>query len=398
MGESIAPAVPQASYNNQQLPYAAPDIDLGVNWLPVSDITDMQWTSIFELGMMTRPSLMDQGGEQGSSPPRNGRSVAIVPEEAGNYGQGTAWSSVETPSSASATSPHSTSTTRSSARSQQGKLYATSSSARAPAYESNRSPLPHIPGTHPQEAISVELEASTAVNISDLPQSEPSQDGEWSMSVWASTYDTMATEFQRLCSRCEDDNQALFPAKESFPTFAQVNLLVSRFYSRFLPSLPILHETLSNPNDYWILTLAMTTIGCHYTKTKEFDGLVSPMHEVLAKAVSSTQLAWIEPRQQICYIQALLLSQIGLYYYGPPSMRAQAIARRGYLIHCAEAAGLFEPIVSSSSDRDLTQRWRSWIQDETRRRLGYSIWVRILKNVGERTRLIHYSFTRCLIL
>jgi hypothetical protein len=370
--EAAAPS--QSLYHH--LPDAIPNITLGMNWLPASHITGAAWPSILELQLQ--------------SP---GRPNAIAVDAAAHHGQITALSPAETSSPVSAMSNQSTSTNSSHSRSQQGKLYATSSSARAPVYEAEKELVPEIPGAHPQEPISRLSECrhsgrgqadawhSTPTSIRDLQPPHSSQDVAPSRLIWEPTYQLIVAECHGLRLGPTGGNQPAFSVREDFPTLPQMNMLIGLFYSGFLPSLPVLHGSLSSANDYWILTLAMATIGCQYTKTKDFDRIVPFMHQLLAKALAETDIVWVEPHLQLFFVQALLLSQIGLYYYGLPCMRAQAVARRGYLIYCANTLGLLGPVVSSGPtlnlESDLTARWHGWILDETKRRLGYSIWVRL---------------------
>lgn len=372
--EAAAPSQPLYHHLDDTIP----NIDLGMNWLPASNIpnTNTTWASILE------PQLQSTG-----------RRNVISTDSAAHHTQITALSPAETSSPASATSNQSTSTNSSHSRSQQGKLYATSSSARAPVYEAEKESGPEIPGAHAQEPISRLSEGrhpahdqsdawhTTAASIRGLQPPQPTQDAAPSRMVWESTYQLIVAECQGLRLRSTGGSQLAFPIGDNFPTLPQMNMLIDLFYSGFSPSLPILHGSLSNANDYWILTLAMATIGCHYTKTKEFDTIIPFMHKLLSKSLAETEMVWVEPHLQLSYVQALLLSQIGLYYYGPPCMRAQAVARRGYLIYCANTLGLLGPIASSGPTLDvepgLTARWHGWILDEAKRRLGYSIWVRL---------------------
>jgi hypothetical protein len=165
-------------------------------------------------------------------------------------------------------------------------------------------------------------------------------------------------------------------------------MVIQLFFSKFLPTLPILHETLSGCNEFWILTLAMATIGCHYTKTAEFDKMVVPLHDFLGSVLQEEAGKQREPVAEFHFLQAFLLSQIGLTYYGPTEMRKRALLYHGSLVRRAENLGLFSSCpghfwitdgagieAQTSPASDATTRWHSWVKQETARRLGYAIWV-----------------------
>jgi hypothetical protein len=135
------------------------------------------------------------------------------------------------------------------------------------------------------------------------------------------------------------------------------------------------------------LTLAMATIGCHYTKTEEFDSMVVPFHEFLCSVLHSELDTYREPATELLYLQAFLLSQVGLTYYGPTEMRDKAMLYQGSMIRRAENLGLFSitpghfyAVDSAESSHappvpDARTRWHVWVKQETARRLAYSIWV-----------------------
>lgn len=363
---SIAAYPPNAGLGN------GPD----VNWLPASEDWNMQWTSILEVGLRSDMALAPSGGPSPSMLPPTPR------DSGGNEG-------VDAPTVYSAASgPPGTPSTRGSYRSiDRGRLYATSSSARATAYERDSQQEPLITGAHAQVPISklLQNEAPThGSSIHGLTPQYPS-DPDFSKSVWQSTYDHILNEFRIFNTTSEGNSSRL--VDEGFLSIKQLYMVVQLFFNRFLPSLPIFHETLSGPNEYWILTLAMATIGCHYTKTEEFDRMVVPLHEFLFSALQRRAFSQREPVMELLYLQAFLLSQIGLTYYGPTEMRDRALLHHGSLIRRAENLGLFsssaghfygiDPVSGSQATpvQDSSTRWQTWVKEETARRLGYSIWV-----------------------
>jgi hypothetical protein len=77
--------------------------------------------------------------------------------------------------------------------------------------------------------------------------------------------------------------------------------------------------------------------------------------------------------------QALVLSQVGMMYYGGCGLRQNAYTRVGNLqtvINMYYTRSATESFASQAGQTD-EERWFTWVEDETLRRLCYSIWVSI---------------------
>ncbi|CAG9940364.1 unnamed protein product [Clonostachys rosea f. rosea IK726] len=195
------------------------------------------------------------------------------------------------------------------------------------------------------------------------------------------TYDILVQEFRDLCINQSDKDHQAFK-EEHFPSILQVDMLLHLFHDRFIPALPISHHITRNVNEFWLLTLAMAAIGCQYTRTQEFESMVAPLHEFLRRGLQrEMDLSQDDPQAQIHYLKALFLSQISCFYYGDVAMRRQALIHRGLLVQLAETLGLFTAETrqadyeSDAADNNAHSQWQQWIRLETKRRLGYSIWM-----------------------
>lgn len=360
-----------------------------MNWLPVSDDWDTQWASILDQGLTPEASLP-------KSDAHHPRYPLVAPQTLQHaYNEGDTAVGDYSPAATSAVSvlPGTPSTRGSNHSTDRGRLYATSSSARTTAYEREQYKEPFIAGAHAQVPITKLLQNGSPEQSDSSPH-VPSIQGltpqhsvypDSSKSVWPSTYDHILGEFRKF-GEGPSEGQVGIPV-EDFPTMKQFDMLIQLFFHRFLPSLPILHETLAGSNEYWVLTLAMATIGCHYTKTAEFDRMVVYLHDFLSSALRQEAVKLREPQVEFYYLQAFLLNQIGLMYYGPTEMRDRALLHHGTLIRRAEGLDLFsittglvrehretmDPIMPGY---DTTTQWHSWVKEETARRLGYAIWVR----------------------
>lgn len=81
-------------------------------------------------------------------------------------------------------------------------------------------------------------------------------------------------------------------------------------------------------------------------------------------------------------IQAILLNMIGLMYSGERRALEVAEILQSIPIALARRRNLFEDVFSFDRLENLNlspeEKWRLWIIDEERRRLGFAIWVSLL--------------------
>ncbi|KAH8196758.1 hypothetical protein TruAng_009077 [Truncatella angustata] len=80
-------------------------------------------------------------------------------------------------------------------------------------------------------------------------------------------------------------------------------------------------------------------------------------------------------RHVVPLAQALVLSQIGSLYGGSKQSIALARARHRTLVEIVETYGLLRSQSGWALTGLVEESWRQWLGDETKRRLGYSIWL-----------------------
>ncbi|KPM44830.1 hypothetical protein AK830_g1695 [Neonectria ditissima] len=383
--------VPGLTYQNVTY---EPDLDLHINWLPTNDTVDLDYRSILDLTMsgqgLEPENILPVGSVDGRtfSGPANIPDISAVP--AGRHFL-TQAQPVTSPSGTS--SSISWTCTDSRAGNVEGELYATSKNgARIPC--TVRSKVPHvlIPGTHPQSAILNDLyldQASSSSfgfpNLSHLATDHSSTTDQRDTLIWKSTYDEILHHFERLCLDCEGF-YCSFTAP-NFPSILHFDLFIRLFLASFNPVVPILHQTLATPNDFWLLTLAMAAVGSQYTQTQEFDAMVLPLHEYLRRALQIELERCHDSSHQVAMFQSILLSHIGMLHYGPTQLKSHALPRCGGLVSLARSYGILESTSSEESDfhiKDMIrnasssvwdEQWRSWVRLETKRRLGYLAWL-----------------------
>ena len=195
------------------------------------------------------------------------------------------------------------------------------------------------------------------------------------------TYTTMRQSFHRICL----DPNSLYPTFETqeFPSLSHFNMFIHLYFEHFSPILPIIHDKLVDINSCWPLALAMAAIGCQYTQTQEFADCVVPLQEFLRR-VLAIELEKRDMRDlDVALLQALLLNQVSMVYYGSKEHLQLAKSRRSTLVELVERFELLKPTGTSRSFGEILHphsgaernRWEQWVASETKRRLGYAIWV-----------------------
>ncbi|KAH8897923.1 hypothetical protein GQ53DRAFT_637340 [Thozetella sp. PMI_491] len=167
----------------------------------------------------------------------------------------------------------------------------------------------------------------------------------------------------------------------NFPPIEHFNLFVRLFFEQFNSIFPVVHETSSDLNEYWPLALAIAAIGSQYTRTREFSECVLPMHEFLRRITSTELEASVGGKYCLGRIQAVVLSQVGMLYYGHSAYKEIARVRHGALVRLVTAYGLLQeppakvPSFHQSENVRRESSWDDWIEEESKRRLGYAIWL-----------------------
>ncbi|KAH7136648.1 hypothetical protein EDB81DRAFT_802815 [Dactylonectria macrodidyma] len=373
------------------------DLDLHINWLPTNDTIDLDYRSILDL------TMSGNGLESDAALP-------IVPMESQAFPSSAAIRNLTTARSPaechfltqpqSTTSPSGTSSSISWTGTDsrvgnpgEGELYATSKNgARNPCTVRSKVPQILIPGTHPQfssHELHSEQAPSPPLGFPDLEHlaTSPSLTADQQdLLIWKSTYEDISHHFRRLCLDCD----GFYPSyiTHNFPSMQHFDIFIRLFLASFNPIVPMIHQTLTTVNDFWILTLAMAAVGSQYTRTQEFDAMVIPMHEFLRRALQTEVERQGNSDQPIALFQSILISHIGMLYYGSTRLSSYAMSRCGGLVGLAESFQLLESTSSSdesilhikdkirnASLNTLHEQWQNWARLETKRRLGYLAWL-----------------------
>jgi hypothetical protein len=379
--------------------------DFPINWLPVNDAVEIDYSSILGLGSSEQFSALTTTypapGPQTQTYPAFG-SAATVPvsdsQGPANHGAYSAASPAQTMTSASRTTlePASPSDIPNG-------LYATSTDGgRAPCTVRSKPASLAIYNGSALEPVeeAAHPEGSAVLGFPDVHHIMTNNESEPHSrhSITAGTYHAILHSFEQLCLRPDD---LLFPAgtfrSKTFPSLAHVNLFIRLYFERFDPILSLVHSPTTNLDENWRLALAVASIGCQYTRTREFSRCVLPMHEFLDRVVTVALLQRTsgqggcqqDPHNSREAMQVLVLGQIAMLYYGHPRHMDKARMRHGLLVRMLEETRILSgwPNSTGSAWRGHDAgawTWKQGVELETERRLGYAIWV------------CHVSFARSL--
>ena len=367
------------------------NLNFPMNWLPANDTIEVDYSSI--LGLSFSPPDFQAGAQAFSygAPGDNtntDQSENLTPPNA------------ETSNSQPATSPAATVSPLSQVSVNplppsaiKGGLYATSTNgARTPCTVRFRRGGPSVqiqnclslPSIAEDESLVSQTHTPFALpDLRHLSFEGPSFEHGENRTIKAPVYSEIRTNFRRLCLDPNGLHEAYVSTE--FPSMDHLNLFANLYFTYFAPTMPIIHEPLFNISDYWPLALAVAAIGCQYTQTQEFSSCVVPLHEFLRRAL----LVELEKKEDSAartpLFQALVLSQVGMLYCG--DLRLQTLAKRRH----GELATLvkFDAFLQPSSDDDylsdgidgVTSQWVRWVEGESRRRLGYSVWVSLFNSL-----------------
>ena len=207
------------------------------------------------------------------------------------------------------------------------------------------------------------------------------------------------------CFRSVSSNQDLFKKfRESrLPPLVAFDCFIQLYFEFFQPMYPLLHQpTFNPPQTNFVLILAVASIGCRYSRSKEAKRCALPLSELTRRAIlqavsysivfdilSKPNAAQIEvdnSRVRETWLnQAQLLNNFSMLYSGDKRFLEVAQAHWGSLVvQTRRNRSLKEPVRPNSIDIiplfgvELEAKWNQWRHEEARTRLGYMVWVRCI--------------------
>ncbi|KAF7588208.1 hypothetical protein BBP40_005991 [Aspergillus hancockii] len=191
------------------------------------------------------------------------------------------------------------------------------------------------------------------------------------------TYDSIYRAFLQLC--CSENFLYLEFETRNFPTAQVMSRCIRLYLDSFQTVYPILHGPTFNPNTcHWLVTLAVSAIGCHSAGSDDQDDCAAAFHEFLRRAINVEKEKCRSGRTPLWLFQAMMLNCVGLLHGNNEQARSSALDNFGELVSLATREGL----LGASTQPRLPLRenseealWATWIEDETRKRTGYFIWL-----------------------
>ncbi|KAF4963478.1 hypothetical protein FSARC_8527 [Fusarium sarcochroum] len=356
------------------------DWDFPMNWLPYNNQIETNYCSILGLGT-NLPSTASLDPSLAHDPIINKAESDLPVIDADPHRLPAATSL--SPGSTLAVSPQ---LSMGSDRTTPGDLYATSSNgARRPCTAKSKQlfPPPDLRGYQQLSFISQDSSLRThSISYRAFPDLDrlivDGMEGYQEPALTEPIYSKIYDAFTHTC--LDSDIFQNHYTSVRFPSLMILDYCAKLFFEHFNPIFPLVHPQVADLNTNWVLTLAICAVGSQYSATKEIDACVLPFHEFLRRVL----IIQLEKSELgIPLAQALVLSQVGLLYYGGKDLQYTAYQRAGNLhnvikFYRRRSDTQFEV---STRDRlnqtqlDLQAEWMIWVEGETLRRLCYFIWL-----------------------
>ncbi|KAH8799842.1 hypothetical protein F5884DRAFT_811368 [Xylogone sp. PMI_703] len=150
---------------------------------------------------------------------------------------------------------------------------------------------------------------------------------------------------------------------------------VNLYFEYFQLVLPFLHPaTIHLSECHWLLTLAITAIGAHYTSIEDVNIYAIPLHNALHYAIHEAQNI-----DSILLTQIKTLNCLGMMYCGDEVLLRSAKRYHGELVSFCDNEWKTHQsdnvMLDPSNDGALETAWRDWSTRESARRTGYCVWL-----------------------
>ncbi|KAL4968821.1 putative C2H2 transcription factor [Aspergillus stella-maris] len=194
-------------------------------------------------------------------------------------------------------------------------------------------------------------------------------------SLDASTYDQIYNAFTQFC--CTENFVYQTFETNVFPDSHTLSNFLNHYFHFSHPLYPMFHTPTFNPSScHWIVTLALVATGSHSASFCEQNGTAIAFHELLRRVLCVEKEKGLSDTP-LWFLQAMLLSCIGRLHGSSESGRLSALSDFGDLINLATHEKLLSRSKSTniSADEPTEQQWTIWVEEESRRRTGYLIWL-----------------------
>ncbi|KAF2237212.1 hypothetical protein EV356DRAFT_511927 [Viridothelium virens] len=187
------------------------------------------------------------------------------------------------------------------------------------------------------------------------------------------------------CFTTVSSNQSLFKKfrDSNLPPLAAFDCFIQLYFEYFQPMYPLLHQPTFNPSQaHFVLILAIVSIGCRYSRSKEARKCAIPLSELTRRALLQTIEMDNSNARKTWYTQAQLLNNLSMLYSGDKRFLEVAQADWGALIvqtrrnnSLKEPVRPINPDLEPLSGAELDAKWIQWRNEEARTRLAYVVWA-----------------------
>ncbi|KAL2071345.1 hypothetical protein VTL71DRAFT_12580 [Oculimacula yallundae] len=190
-------------------------------------------------------------------------------------------------------------------------------------------------------------------------------------------YHEMTKHFARY--NRDDEYWSTFTSSD-FPPITHINIFIQVYFEEFHSLLPFLHKATFTPTiDQWILSLGVAAIGCIFSLATNSRIASFNLLEFLRRAIHVQSERVRSSQPDISFIQAVLLSQLGIMF-APETTLTEAVPTTRALLEtlcrkmaCYTNFDAFGQL--SETGKSEQDNWADWIKKESLRRLFYSVWI-----------------------
>ncbi|RBA10221.1 hypothetical protein FPRO05_06157 [Fusarium proliferatum] len=195
-------------------------------------------------------------------------------------------------------------------------------------------------------------------------------------------YQVMVSTFEQLNS----DNAYCVPFTDKhLPSLQHMQIYMQVYFEEYHSIFPLLHKATFSPNkDDWLLSLAVSSIGCLFSKTLRSKEVFPIMQEFLRRAIRIQLERSQTSAPSISVAQASVLNQIGMMYGGDLRFAECAHETMAQLAtQCRKIASYSRNLAKSSvAEITVSQGWQAWVRAQLEIRLFYCAWLVDSQQVG----------------
>ncbi|KAH7325699.1 fungal-specific transcription factor domain-containing protein [Stachybotrys elegans] len=162
------------------------------------------------------------------------------------------------------------------------------------------------------------------------------------------------------------------------PPLEVLNTFMQSYFEHFHTVFPLLHKpTFSAEESNWLLVLAIIVTGCRFVSHPSAQLCVGAMQEFLRRVTTITLENCGESTRAISFVQAILLSHIGLASSDQTKLMQYSQMYQGYITFLCRRTGCFQEKGKEEEGTEMgfEDHWKAWVSTESRRRLGYCAWL-----------------------